>query len=248
MKITILSSGSKGNCTIIQTNKKNILIDAGITLKDFESRLDEDNINIDIIFITHSHSDHIKGLKQIYKKYKPIVYTRNEEVINKQLCPTTYLDDVIILDNLEIKCFNLSHDSACVGFKVKDNKTNKELVYITDTGYINKKILDEIENKDVYIIESNHDVEKLRNGKYPFILQQRILSDKGHLSNKDCCKYLSKIIGNKTTYIVLAHLSEENNTEEMAISELQKMLIKNEFNIKNICAAKQKEKLETIEV
>ena len=248
MKITVLSSGSKGNATLIETKTKNILIDAGITLKDLESRIDKDNINIDIIFITHSHGDHTKGLKQIYNKYKSVVYTRNEDVIAKGFCPTSYLEEILTIDSLEINSFNLSHDSACVGFKIKDKDTKKELIYITDTGYINKKILDQIENKDVYIIESNHDVELLRNGKYPFILQQRILSDKGHLSNKDCCKYLSKLIGNKTSYIILAHLSEENNTEEIAIAELQKMLIKKNFNVKSIQTAKQKEKLETIEV
>ena len=247
MKVTVLSSGSKGNATLIESKNKNILIDAGITLKDLESRINKDNIKIDIIFITHAHGDHTKGLRQIYKEYKPIVYTRNQEIINKGLCPTTYLEDYLIIDDLEITTFNLSHDSDCVGFKIKNAETNKELIYITDTGYINRKILTQITNKDVYIMESNHDVEMLRNGKYPFILQQRILSDKGHLSNEDCCKYLSRLIGNNTSYIILAHLSEENNTEEIARGELQKMLIKNHLNIKNICA-KQKERIETIEV
>lgn len=248
MKITVLASGSKGNSTLIETKTKNILIDAGITLKDFESRVNKNNIDIDIILITHSHSDHIKGLGQMYKKYKSKVYTRNEEVINKNCCPVNYLEDNFIIDDIEIKSFNLSHDSDCIGFCIKDNSTLKELIYITDTGYINRKILNEINNKEVYIIESNHDVEILRNGKYPFILQQRILSDKGHLSNKDCCKYLSKLIGEKTSYIVLAHLSEENNKEEVALEELNKMLDKNNFKMKNIYVAKQHEKIETIEV
>lgn len=247
MKVTVLSSGSKGNATLIQTETKNILIDAGITLKDLETRLNEDNQFIDVILITHSHSDHIKGLKQIYKKYKPVVYTRNKDVIKKSLCPTTDLEDILVIDNTEITTFNLSHDSDCVGFKIKDRKTDKELIYITDTGYINKKILKEISNKNVYIIESNHDVEMLRKGKYPFILQQRILSDKGHLSNKDCCNYLAKLIGKNTSYIVLAHLSEENNTEEKALEELHNMLKENNYSVKNI-AARQHEKIETIEV
>lgn len=100
----------------------------------------------------------------------------------------------------------------------------------------------------MYIIESNHDVKLLMNGKYPFFLQQRILSDKGHLSNKDCSRYLSTLIGDKTKYIVLAHLSEENNTPELASLELDKMLEKSNVKINKTYIAKQDESLETIEV
>lgn len=245
MKVTVISSGSKGNSTLVETKSKNILIDAGISSKEIKKRLNKD-INIDLLFITHAHIDHIKGLKSVYKEFKPTVFTRNEEVIEKNICDITYFDKPYILDDLEVSYFNLSHDSDCIGIKIKEN--NKELVYITDTGYINKKILTTIVNKDMYIIESNHDVELLMNGKYPFFLQQRILSDKGHLSNKDCSRYLSTLIGNKTKYIVLAHLSEENNTKELASFELNKMLEKNNFNIKKTYIAKQDESLETIEV
>lgn len=245
MKVTVISSGSKGNSTLVETKSKNILIDAGISSKEIKKRLNKD-INIDLLFITHAHIDHIKGLKSVYKEFKPIVFTRNEEVIEKNICDITYFDKPYILDDLKVSYFNLSHDSDCIGIKIKEN--NKELVYITDTGYINKKILTTIVNKDMYIIESNHDVKLLMNGKYPFFLQQRILSDKGHLSNKDCSRYLSALIGNKTKYIVLAHLSEENNTKELASFELNKMLEKNNFNIKKTYIAKQDESLETIEV
>lgn len=150
------------------------------------------------------------------------------------------------MDDLEVSYFNLSHDSDCIGINIKEG--SKELVYITDTGYINKKILTNIVNKDMYIIESNHDVKLLMNGKYPFFLQQRILSDKGHLSNKDCSRYLSTLIGDKTKYIVLAHLSEENNTPELASLELDKMLEKSNVKINKTYIAKQDESLETIEV
>ena len=88
------------------------------------------------------------------------------------------------------------------------------IVYITDTGYINKKYFDILSNRNVYVMESNHDIEMLNNGSYPFNLRQRILSDKGHLSNYDSAKYLSSFIGNNTKCIILAHLSEDNNTEE----------------------------------
>ena len=172
----------------------------------------------------------IKGLKSVYKEFKPTVFSRNDEVIEKNICDITYFDKPYILDDLEVSYFNLSHDSDCIGINIKEG--SKELVYITDTGYINKKILTNIVNKDMYIIESNHDVKLLMNGKYPFFLQQRILSDKGHLSNKDCSRYLS----------------EENNTPELASLELDKMLEKSNVKINKTYIAKQDESLETIEV
>ena len=191
MKVTVIASGSKGNATLIETKNKNMLIDAGITANEIKKRLKKD-VKIDLLFITHAHIDHIKGLKSIVKEYNPSVYSRNDEPYK--------------LEDLEISFFNLSHDSDCIGLNIKEN--DKELVYITDTGYINKKILTSIVNKDMYIIESNHDVKMLMNGKYPFFLQQRILSDKGHLSNKDCSRYLSNIIGNNTKCVILAHLNK----------------------------------------
>ena len=117
---------------------------------------------------------------------------------------------------------------------------------MTDTGYINNKILTQIENKDAYIIESNHDIEMLRNSKYPFYLQQRILGDRGHLSNEDAAKYLEKIIGKNTKSIVLAHLSQENNTPSLALSTT-KNKINNNNNI-TIYIAKQDEALDWIEI
>ena len=142
--------------------------------------------------------------------------------------------------------FPLSHDVPCNGILIKENK--KELVYITDTGYINNKVLEKLKDKDIYIMESNHDIEKLRNGKYPFFLKQRILGDKGHLSNEMASKYLLKLVGNNTKYIVLAHLSEENTTEDLALSTIQSEFKKSNKRIKNLYIAKQDESLEKIEV
>lgn len=246
MKITVLASGSKGNSTLIETKTHNILIDAGITLNNLEKRLQEKVLNIDTLIITHMHIDHIKGLRSIYKKYKCNIYTKCELLITDEKYNTINCSEKIILDELEIELFDLSHDSECSGISIKEDKT--EAIYITDTGYINQKILKKIINKDIYIIESNHDTNTLLSGKYPFYLKQRILSDKGHLSNKDSAKYVSKIIGDKTSYIVLAHLSEENNLEELAKKELEKVLGQVPNNIKKIYIAKQDESLETIEV
>ena len=242
MRVTVIASGSKGNTTLVETKSKNILIDAGISSKEIKKRLNKD-INIDLLFITHAHVDHIKGLKSVYKEFKPTVFSRNDEVIEKNICDITYFDKPYILDDLEVSYFNLSHDSDCIGINIKEG--SKELVYITDTGYINKKILTNIVNKDMYIIESNHDEKMLMDGPYPRFLKERVISDKGHLSNTTTAKYLQKIIGSNTKTIVLAHLSETNNTEELAYNTTHDLLNNENIDLK---VAKQHEATSLIEV
>ena len=252
MKVSVLSSGSKGNTTYIETKETKILIDAGNSSKYIVNKLTELNVNlneIDAILITHVHSDHVKGLEVLTKKISCPVY------ITKKMYP--YLDyltnyifiegDKISIKDMEIDVIKTSHDTEdSVGYIVSNN--NKSVVYITDTGYINKKYFELLHNRNVYIFESNHDIEMLNNGKYPFELRQRILSDKGHLSNYDSAKYLSKFIGSDTQKIILAHLSEENNTEELALQTLTERLAKEKINFSNIIIARQNEKTELINI
>lgn len=238
MKITILSSGSKGNATIIETNKHNIMIDAGITYSKAKERMPKIP-KIDTIIITHCHSDHIKGLKSFIKEYNPNIYMLDKDIYEIDNKKVSYGEN-FILDDININLFEVSHDVKCSGISIIEN--NKELIYITDTGYINNKILKNIVNKDMYIIESNHDIEMLRNGTYPFYLKQRILGDSGHLSNDTTAKYLKKIIGPKTKTIVLAHLSEENNTPSKALECSSKVINKDI----NLYAATAEEALNTI--
>lgn len=252
MKVSVLSSGSKGNTTYIETKETRILIDAGNSSKYIIEKLQEldvDPSTIDAILITHVHSDHIKGLQVLIKIIKCPVY------ITKKMYP--YLDfltnycfidkEIINIKDIEINVIKTSHDTEdSVGYIVNNN--NKSVVYITDTGYINKKYYDLLTNRTIYIFESNHDIEMLNNGRYPFELRQRILSDKGHLSNYDSAKYLSKFIGNDTKKIILAHLSEENNTEELALKTLNERLQKEDIKFNNIIIARQNEKTELINI
>ena len=123
------------------------------------------------------------------------------------------------------------------------------MVYITDTGYINESNFDYIKNKNLYVFESNHDVEKLMNNpKYPHHTKIRILSDKGHLSNKDSAYYLSRLIGNNTKYVILAHISEQNNTEDLALETLKETLDRKNIDFNNIMIARQNEMTELIEL
>jgi phosphoribosyl 1,2-cyclic phosphodiesterase len=140
------------------------------------------------------------------------------------------MDDEYNIGEFNITCIHTSHDAiGSVGFLINDD--NGSLVYITDTGYINKTYLKKIINKDVYILESNHDINMLMTGPYPYILKQRVLSDKGHLSNELAGEYLKELIGNKTKKIILAHLSEINNTPEIALDTVKNIVNNNKIEI-----------------
>ena len=248
MKVVVLSSGSKGNSTFIKTENTKILIDLGVTKSYIEEKLKEvkeDPKDIDAILITHTHVDHIQGLKTFLKKYNTKIYV-NEQL--KSLLVEYGIDaDYVIYDNafkikdINIEIFKTSHDvPGSVGFIIKAE--DKSLVYVTDTGYINERYFEKLKNHNLYIMESNHDVEMLMNGKYPYNIRQRILSDKGHLSNEAAGNYLSDFIGENTKTIVLAHISDDNNTHEKAYEEVIKILSRKNKKIPNIIIAKQKQR------
>lgn len=250
MKVSVLSSGSKGNTTYIETDNTKILIDIGNTSKYVKEKLEGygvDPSSLDAILITHTHVDHIKGLKVFENKYHVPVYIT--KIMHKSL---DFIDKYVYIDkdefdikDIHVTAIKTSHDAPdSRGYVISNN--NKSIVYITDTGYINEKYFDILKNKNIYIMESNHDVEMLTNGRYPFNLRQRILSDKGHLSNLDSSKYLSNFIGDNTKYILLAHLSEENNTETLAYETLTNRLNENKKMVDNIIIAKQDKETDLI--
>ena len=254
MLVSVLASGSKGNSTLIKTDKLNILIDAGMNLKYLNeqlSKLDMTMDDINYLFLTHTHNDHVGALKSIIKKNTPILCMGA-----KMFADLEYLDnydDILILvdsmdlEDVHIDIIRTSHDaSESLGYIFTSGESS--LVYITDTGYINSKYFNKLRNKKMYIMESNHDVEMLMHGKYPAWLKQRVLSDKGHLSNQSSSFYLSKLIGDNTNYVVLAHLSHENNTEEIAVNTLRETLNDYEIEFDNIFVAKQNEKTELFEI
>ncbi len=252
MKVIVLSSGSKGNTTFVETDNTKILIDCGNTCKYICQKLTSINVNpkdIDAILISHTHVDHIKGLQVFLHKFNTKVY-----LTQKMQPELSYIENYEFINSnkfnikdITIDIIKTSHDASdSHGFILTNN--NSSMVYVTDTGYINVKYHEILKNRNLYIFESNHDVEMLSNSNYPFQLRKRILSDKGHLSNYDSAKYLSEFIGDNTKYIMLAHLSEENNTQELAYETLIDRLNKTNKHVDNIIIAEQDKETELIEI
>ena len=252
MKICVLASGSKGNSSYIETNQTKSLVDIGMSAGYIAKSLKNIGVNpsdIQRIFITHTHTDHIAGLKVFLKKYHPTVYLteKMEKELGFDIDDKVYIDEDVSIADLDVGVVKTSHDAADSNGYIFSS-LNKSIVYITDTGYIHVKNFDKLKNKSVYVFESNHDIRMLKEGKYPYYLQQRILSDKGHLSNKDSAYYLSEFIGDNTEKIILIHLSEENNKPEVALKTLLDTLEKKNIRIPDIEIAMQRESTELIEL
>ena len=244
MKIIVLASGSKGNVTYVEYKNTKILIDLGMNLSYIKDALTNHNVDlndINAILITHTHSDHISGLSTFTKKYNPDIYITHK--MNKDLSLHKYIElqEINKVGDIEVEVIHTSHDKPSVGYILKGDS---DLVYITDTGYLKEAYHEKLMNKAMYVIESNHDIEILMNGPYPHHLKQRILSDKGHLSNIVTAEFLKNAVGNRTKYVVLAHLSEHNNNETVAYNTTNDQI--GDKNIK-IVIAKQNEPLEPIE-
>lgn len=255
MKVCVLSSGSKGNSTLVITDKVKILIDLGTTTSYVEAALN--NLNVDVkeishILITHSHVDHIKGLKVFIKRYNPVILVTEDmkNVLEKELGNFRYEyyeDKKAIIGDLTVNVIKTSHDAEeSIGFVLTNN--NSSMVYITDTGYINQKYFKILSNNNLYVLESNHDIKMLMDGPYPYYLKQRVQGDKGHLSNKQASDYLCKFIGDNTRKIVFAHISEHNNSYEKVIETFNEELSKNDMKFDDVLIAKQNEATEVIKV
>lgn len=250
MKVKVIASGSKGNCTIILCDDTNIIIDMGIPYLTLKKCLEENSLSFDQfqgVLLTHCHTDHTKGLSSLIKHTNLKVYLPEEMYESvKGLIPLTncnFIEDTFQINDIKIELIHTSHDApASVGFII--TYQDKSMVYVTDTGYINRKYLEKMKEKDLYMIESNHDEQMLMDGPYPRFLKERVISDRGHLSNRTTAKYLKKLVGKNTKNIILAHLSEKNNTEELALQAIEE----EGLNQITVNIARQYEETEMIEV
>ncbi len=235
-----LFSGSSGNSTLIKVNGKNILIDAGKNCKHVKAALDEVGMNpadIDAIFITHSHSDHIAGIDVFIRNFKTkhlFATSSTHHVLSRKFSkPHPDTEDIVVVpgetidlgDGVTVECCSTPHDahgSCCY----KINYSDRSAMVMTDLGFVSDDIRKMALGVDGVLIESNYDRRMLVYGPYPEDLKIRIASDRGHLSNDDCAEMMKEMISNGTVNFILGHLSETNNTPEKAYSTVTDYLSK----------------------
>ncbi len=229
MKICSIASGSSGNCIYIGSESNHILIDAGISKKRIEEGLLSIGVSpeeIDGVFITHEHSDHISGIGVFSRKYKKEIWGtkgtiegireykglgKMPEGIYKEL----KVHEVIQIGDLEVEAFSISHDAnQPTGFKVSCD--GKNVAVATDLGCYDEYTVKKLCKLDAVFLEANHDTYMLEVGNYPYPLKRRVLSEKGHLSNELSGRLLCDILHKDLKFVILGHLSKENNYEKLA--------------------------------
>ena len=233
-----LYSGSSGNSTLIEYGDTKILIDAGKNNKCLTNALNKVGVGaneINAVFVTHEHTDHISALEVFVKKHDLPVHMTSMSAYALRLPQSSALSQHIVdhppifeekIGGLTIKSFGLSHDSAlCVGYKITaDNGFS--LGIATDTGYVTEGMKQALIGCDAVILESNHDLDMLRTGPYPAELKRRIASKFGHLSNADCAAFAATLAEGGTKEFMLAHISRENNTPEIALETVERAIKK----------------------
>ena len=233
MKVINLSSGSEANLTYIETDNVRILVDAGLSCKDIQSRLsllDVRGDKIDAIVITHEHGDHIKGLDVFSRKFDTPIYAHNEVWANlyDKLPSVPEKNKKIFTDDFEIGNLlvcpvEVPHDVKCFGFSFIEN--DKKISILTDLGHTNDRILRSVQGSQLVYLEANHDLSMLKNSeKYPLTLKMRIAGKNGHLSNDASADFIEKLVSSGTKQIVLSHLSKENNSPELAYNYITSKL------------------------
>jgi len=236
VRLTVLASGSKGNCAVVANSSTRILVDAGLSCKETLKRLalaGEDPEQISAILITHEHNDHVQGLAVLARKLKVPVYMTgathqawkrwSRKVQYKDEPEKAKLDRLehfesgrkFSIGSIDVQPFTISHDAVdpCgFVFTIEGVRVG----FVTDLGQMTRNVADRLKACDGLLIESNHDTEMLRNGPYPWSVKQRVMSRVGHLSNEALARFFAEDYDGGAAFIVLAHLSENNNLPELA--------------------------------
>ncbi len=241
MKFCPLFSGSSGNSILVTGESGNILIDAGMPGKAIEGELNAVGVSpdkINAIFVTHEHSDHIKGVGVFSRKYNVPIYANSDtwgamigklgklKEHNMKFIESRFNE----VADLIIENFPISHDAAAPrGYKIYHK--GKSACIATDLGHFSIEVKDALKNSNIILLESNHDVEMLKFGPYPYPLKRRILSNEGHLSNDDCGKAILDILDENHKTIYLGHLSKTNNYPQLAYETVANLLRENSVDI-----------------
>jgi phosphoribosyl 1,2-cyclic phosphodiesterase len=230
--VSVLASGSNGNSAVIASSTTRILVDAGLSCRELWKRMKragEDPRSLSAVLITHEHSDHVTGLRVLAKKLNlPVFITgathqawsramRDEqgECPQLQKLETFSAGHSFQVGDIAVTPFTIPHDAADpVGFTFRTEGV--KLAIATDLGYLPASVIDHLRGCDVLVIESNHDLEMLRGGPYPWAVKQRVMSRVGHLSNEALADFFCRDYDGRAAYVVLAHLSEQNNHPEVA--------------------------------
>lgn len=240
-RVSILSSGSAGNSLYIESDKQKLLIDAGLSGKKIEAllnKIDRSAKDLDSILVTHEHKDHIQGVGVLARRYGIDVYAnqktwkRMEPLIGEVPLEHKHLfetETTKTLGDLDVESFGVSHDSVAPQF-YRIHKDHKSFVDLTDTGYVNERLKGQIEGADAYLLETNHDIDMLMSGPYPWNLKQRILGDYGHLSNEDSADLMTQIVKDNTKRIYLGHRSHDNNQKDLAHMVAKQTLHQNDIS------------------
>lgn len=232
LRVSILASGSSGNATLLQTERTSLLVDAGLGKKETLKRLAALGIaldRLDGVVVSHEHTDHSCGLPQMARQWRaPIYLTETTHHAIRCILPESAcrrMDRVeyisagqrFTVGDIEVSAFAIPHDAADpVGFAFRSNGAKVALV--TDLGYLPELVKHHLRDSDCLILESNHDLDMLKLGPYPWYLKQRVMSRTGHLSNHSVSEFLADPDGfdGRARYLVLAHLSENNNNPDVA--------------------------------
>lgn len=235
MRLTAIASGSSGNCIYVGTDTTHILVDVGISGKKVEAGVDKLGLSmsdIDGILVTHEHSDHIAGLGVIARRYSIPIYATpgtkkgilssrvNLGEFDPDLICEIYPDDKLTIKDVTVNPMRISHDAnEPVAYRFKHG--NKRIGVLTDLGNYNEYTVESLRGVNALFLEANHDVNMLQVGPYPYYLKQRILSDRGHLSNERAGSLLSELMHDDLEAVFLGHLSKENNIPELAYESVR---------------------------
>ena len=234
MRLCSIASGSSGNCIYVGSDATHLLVDVGISGKRTESGLKELGLtgrDIDGILITHEHADHISGLGVLARKYEIPIYATAGTIraikasagfgnLDDSLFHEVWEDKKLTLKDLTINPMHISHDAAQpVGYRISYG--SKRVAVCTDLGIYNDYTVECLKGMDAILLEANHDVNMLQVGPYPYYLKQRILGERGHLSNENSGRLLCRILHDGLQAVLLGHLSKENNLPELAYESVR---------------------------